>query len=145
MKKLCGRYVNDTDLLLHWYALISIQGLQIYPLLPLLMMLSCTVSSMFLRSWYTNWSWSLLIKSCGLDPMPTPLMKLFLLELVPVITKVIYFSLCSSIIPDTFKHATATPLLTKAGLDINEFFKYRLVSNLPFLFKVQGKKLIYYS
>ena len=59
-------------------------------------------------------------KSCGLDPKPTPLMKQCLLKLVPVITKIINFSLLSGIVPDAFKHATVTRLLKNAGLDVNK-------------------------
>ena len=51
--------------------------------------------------------------------MPTPLTKLCLLELVPVITEIINF-LYLLVLSDALKHVTVTPLLKNAGLDVNE-------------------------
>ena len=58
--------------------------------------------------------------NCGLGPIQTPLMKQCVLELVPVITKIINFSPPSSTVPGAFKHARLTALLKKAGLRVNE-------------------------
>ena len=62
-------------------------------------------------------------KSSGLDLMPTPLLKQCLLELVPVMTKILNFALHMGILAEAFKHAAVTPLLKEAGLDVNEFKK----------------------
>ena len=52
-------------------------------------------------------------KSCGLDPLPTWLMKLCSSELVAVITAIINSSLESSTVPDAFKQAVVRPVLKK--------------------------------
>ena len=82
-------------------------------------------------------------KSCKLDPIPTSLTKQYLDALVPVITKIIYTSLTTGIVPDCFKSAIVKPLLKKPGLDVNDRKKnFRPVSNLPFLSKILEKVVL---
>ena len=76
------------------------------------------------------------VKCCSLDPLPADLFKLCLSDLIPIITKIINFSLCSGNFPDDFKRAIVIPLLKKPGLDKEVLKNYRPISNLPFLSKV---------
>ena len=81
-------------------------------------------------------------KSCGLDAIPTQLLKNSLSDLLPSITKIINVSLSSGIVPPSFKDAIVNPLLMKLGLDQNQFNNYRPVSNLPFLSKILEKVVL---
>src|SRR6218665_1484132 len=56
-------------------------------------------------------------KQCELDPIPTSLLKDCASVLVPVITKIINFSLSSGNFPLVFKHSLVTTLLKKTNLD----------------------------
>lgn len=78
-------------------------------------------------------------KSCGLDPMPTHLVKSVLPEIIDLLVQTVNKSFSSSKIPDTFKTAVVRPLLKKSGVDKNELKNYRPVSNLPFAFKLLEK------
>ena len=74
-------------------------------------------------------------KSCELDPVPTWLLKLCSCELLPIITNVINASLVTSVVPAVFKCAIVKPVLKKSTLDSDALYKYRPVSNLPFVSK----------
>ncbi len=74
-------------------------------------------------------------KSCGLDPIPTDLLRKCLDVLLPIITDIINKSLASGSFPDKFKLALVTPLLKKLGLELI-LPSYRTVSNLQFLSKL---------
>ena len=77
-------------------------------------------------------------KSCGLDPIPTDLLKGMLAELSPLIVAVVNPSLHQGIFPSTLKKALLGPLLKKINLDpIRK--NYRLVSSLAFLGKLIEK------
>ena len=52
-------------------------------------------------------------KSCELDPVPTWLLKLCLHELLPLLTKIINFSLETGCVPASFKSSLIRPLLKK--------------------------------
>ncbi|XP_072048691.1 uncharacterized protein [Amphiura filiformis] len=78
-------------------------------------------------------------KTCSLDPMPTWMLKLCLNELLPVITRIINYSLLSGVFSDCFKIAHVIPLLKKATLDAEQLNSYRSVSNLSFMSKVVEK------
>ena len=78
-------------------------------------------------------------KSCSLDPIPTSLLKEYVDELLPVITRIINNSLQSSTFPTTYKKALIIPLIKKQGLDKNILKNYRPVSNLSFLSKITEK------
>jgi hypothetical protein len=56
------------------------------------------------------------VKSCCLDPLPTPLMKKFLSVLAVPITRMANASLVSGLVPDSLKHAAITPLIKKSSL-----------------------------
>lgn len=77
-------------------------------------------------------------KSCELDVLPTVVLKMFLTELLPLITKLVNLSLSQGIFPEKWKQAVVRPLLKKVGLDLI-YSNYRPVSNLPFLSKVIEK------
>ena len=67
-------------------------------------------------------------KSCGLDPIPTQLVKEHAVSLVPVITRLVNSSLNTGIVPTTFKSALLAPLLKKPPLDEDILKNYRPVS-----------------
>ena len=75
-------------------------------------------------------------KSCGLDPLPTWLLKKIVNPLLPTMTHIINKSLQSSIFPQALKYARVTPLLKKANLDKSILKNYRPVSNLAFISKL---------
>ena len=75
-------------------------------------------------------------KCCALDPIPTALLKTCYENLVPVITKIVNYSLLSGSVPQCFKQALVRPLLKKPSLDQNMLKNYRPVSNLSFLSKL---------
>ena len=80
-------------------------------------------------------------KSCSLDPIPTSLLKDpdVLNAALPKITTIINQSLASGEVPYVLRRARVTPLLKKAGLDVNNYKNYRPVSNVPFIGKVLEK------
>ena len=77
--------------------------------------------------------------SCNLDPIPTPLLKICVEELLPTITKIVNVSLSSCTLPDSMKEALVTPLLKKVSLDPEVLKNYRPVSNLSFVSKIIEK------
>ena len=81
-------------------------------------------------------------KSCGLDPIPTYLLKSAIETLLPVLTKIMHNSLTSANVPQTLKAATVTPLLKKSTLSKEDLKNYRPVSNLPYLSKVVEKVVV---
>ncbi|CAG2244082.1 unnamed protein product [Mytilus edulis] len=81
-------------------------------------------------------------KSCELDILPTKVLKSFLSELLPVITKLVNLSLSQGVFPLRWKQAVVRPLLKKAGLELI-YSNYRPVSNLSFLSKLIEKCALY--
>jgi hypothetical protein len=79
------------------------------------------------------------LKSCELDPIPTPILKSFLDTLLPMITAIVNTSLEESHVPTSVKTAVVRPLLKKTFLDKEEFKNDRPVSNLPFISKILQK------
>ncbi|KAK6191023.1 hypothetical protein SNE40_002773 [Patella caerulea] len=77
--------------------------------------------------------------TCELDPLPSPLLKLCIDELCPVLTHIVNTSLSSGTFPDALKEALVFPLIKKSTLDNNVFKNYRPVSNLSFLSKLVEK------
>ena len=75
-------------------------------------------------------------KSCGLDPIPTWLLKECLDVLAPVVTEIVNLSLTHSEVPPKLKHALISPLIKKLLLDPDVFKNYRPVSNLPYISKL---------
>ena len=52
-------------------------------------------------------------KSCDLDPIPIPVLRDCLDEIIPTVTSIINKSLSSGIVPECFKNALVKPLLKK--------------------------------
>jgi hypothetical protein len=81
-------------------------------------------------------------KSCGLDIVPTSLLKLnrcILEAILPSLTGIVNASLLSGVFPSCFKRALVRPHLKKSGLDVNDLKNYRPVSNTKFLSKIIEK------
>ena len=78
-------------------------------------------------------------KSCGLDPVPTWLLKQHAECLVPIITNIVNMTLADGGLPDQFKTAQTCPLIKKARLDCNALKNYTPVSNLPYISKIVEK------
>ena len=72
---------------------------------------------------------------CKLDPIPSWLVKICCLELIPSITKIVHLSLQEGRVPDHWKIALLKPNLKKSSLD-PVFENFRPVSNLSFLSKI---------
>ena len=77
--------------------------------------------------------------SCDLDPIPTPLLKSCLEEILPAVTNIINLSLSNSKVPVEMKKAIVIPLLKKSTLDPEILKNYRPVSNLNFVSKLIEK------
>jgi hypothetical protein len=75
-------------------------------------------------------------KSCGLDPIPTNLVKSCADLLSTFISELFNRSLNDGYIPPSQKSAYVTPHLKKKGLDVNDSKNFRPVSNLSFLSKL---------
>ena len=75
-------------------------------------------------------------KACGLDPIPTWLVKEFVQHLAPFLTFLFNRSLLQSQFPENFRIAEVTPILKKPTLDPSVLGSYRPISNLPFISKV---------
>ena len=75
------------------------------------------------------------IKTCMEDPIPAKLLKQSLDIAVPILTKLVNKSLQEGSV-DGIKWSIITPLLKKAGLDIEEYKNFRPVNNLVFLSKL---------
>jgi len=76
------------------------------------------------------------LTTCPLDPIPSALVKHCLPCLSPLITAIINSSLTSGTVPSSFKVAAITPILKKPGLDPDNPYNFRPISNLPFLPKI---------
>ena len=75
-------------------------------------------------------------KACGLDPIPTWLVKDFAQLLAPYLTNLFNRSLSQGYFPEIFRLAEVTPILKKSTLDPSVLSSYRPISNLPFVSKV---------
>ena len=80
--------------------------------------------------------------SSQLDPVPTWLLKLCIVELLPIILTIMNASLRSGQFPSQFKNAIIRPLLKKSNLDVDQLKHYRPVSNTHFLSKILEKLVI---
>ena len=78
-------------------------------------------------------------KSCGLDPIPTSLLKEHAVTPAPTITNIVNLSLLTGEVPAEIKQAVVTPLLKKSSLDPNILKNYRPVSNLSYISKLMEK------
>ena len=75
-------------------------------------------------------------KSCGLDPMPTSLVKAVLPVLLPSIHTIVNKSLSENHMPTVLKEAMVIPLLKKPSENKENYKNYRPVSNLPYIGKI---------
>ena len=75
-------------------------------------------------------------KQSELDPLPTWLIKIYVDDLVPVITRIMNLSLSESIFPCSFKQSIVKPILKKHNLDSNCPDNYRPITNLSSLSKL---------
>ncbi len=75
--------------------------------------------------------------TCMLDPTPSKLLKEVLPEVIDPLLAIINSSLSLGYVPKTFKLASIEPLIKKTQLDHKDLVNYRLISNLPFLSKIQ--------
>ena len=78
-------------------------------------------------------------KTCGLDPVPTWLIKQLPGTIAPIITDIVNKSIALSAVPASLKEARVTPILKKPSLDPESLKNYRPISNLPFLAKTLEK------
>ncbi len=78
-------------------------------------------------------------KSCGLDPLPTWLLKDNITTFLPVLVSMVNTSLASGSFPSTLKDAIVSPVLKKPSLDKNDYKNYRPVSNVAFVSKLTEK------
>ena len=81
-------------------------------------------------------------KSCDLDPAPTFLIKEFLGELLPFLTRMCNASIRQGHLPVSQKEAIVTPILKKSDLDPSDVKNYCPISNLPFMSKVVEKVVL---
>ena len=81
-------------------------------------------------------------KSCGLDPIPTWLLKESLDVLLPAITAIVNKSIQTGVMPENLKQACVSPVLKKSDLDKESLKNYRPISNLPFISKIIEKHVL---
>ena len=68
--------------------------------------------------------------SCEQDPIPTSLIKEFLDDFAPYLTKIVNLSLSTGIFPSCLQHAIVKPLLKKSNLEKQQLKNYRPIANL---------------
>ncbi len=71
-----------------------------------------------------------------LDPIPTSLFQSCFASLCPVVLSIINDSLCTGVVPPSFKIAAVTPVPKKTNIDYENLSNFRPISNLPFLVKI---------
>jgi len=71
-----------------------------------------------------------------MDPLPTDVLLEWIDIVLPYITTMCNASLREGILPASQKSAIITPVLKKAGLDVDDAKSYRPISNLTFVSKV---------
>ena len=81
-------------------------------------------------------------KSCSLDALPTSLLKKSIDVHLPILCKIINWSLRTGIFPAALKTTDVTPIIKKASLDQNTLKNYRPVSNLAFTGKLMEKVVL---
>ena len=78
--------------------------------------------------------------TCGSDPIPSTGVKHHLNILLPIITRIINWSLRTDSFHKVWKRSIITPL--QKGRTRTEYTNYRPVNNLPFLSKITEKAMI---
>ena len=79
--------------------------------------------------------------TCGSDPIPSTVVKHQLNILLPILTRLINWSLRTGSFHKTWKKSIIIPLQKKVGQDTG-YTNYRPVNNLPFLSKITEKVMI---
>ena len=79
--------------------------------------------------------------TCGSDPIPSTVVKHHLNILLPVITRIINWSLRTGTFHKVWKRSIIIPLQNKVGQD-TKYTSYRPVNNLPFLNKIIENAMI---
>ena len=79
--------------------------------------------------------------TCGSDPIPSTVVKHHLNILLPIITRIINWSLRTGSFHKVWKRSIITPFQKKVGQD-TEYTHYRPVNNLAFLSKITEKAMI---
>jgi Reverse transcriptase (RNA-dependent DNA polymerase) len=74
--------------------------------------------------------------SCGLDPIPTFLVRRMAIYFAPIISNLCNLSLTTGVFPHSLKRAIVTPRLKKPTLNNGVLASYRPITNLSFLPKV---------
>ena len=75
-------------------------------------------------------------KQCGLDALPTSLLKHCSCILAPVITRIFNLSLATCDFCPQLKQSVITPLLKKPSCDTDKLSNYRPISNLSVVSKI---------
>eukprot|EP00116_Pleurobrachia_bachei_P005747 sb/3466009/ len=81
-------------------------------------------------------------KHCGLDPMPTDVVKRCLSQLSPLLTALVNQSLSESSVPSDLQQALIFPTIKNTYGDRDSLSNYRPVSNIPFLSKLLEKVVL---
>ena len=68
--------------------------------------------------------------SCEQDPIPTSLIKEFVDDFAPYLTKVVNLSLSNRIFPSCLQHAIVKPLLKKSNLEKQQLKNYRSIASI---------------
>ena len=74
--------------------------------------------------------------ACSQDPIPTSILKEFMPESLPIITRMCNQSVKEGVLPASQKKAVISPILKKAGSDPMDVKNYRPISNLTFMSKL---------
>ena len=80
--------------------------------------------------------------TCGYDSIPSTVFKHHLNILLPIVTRIINWSLRTGSFHKVWKRSIIIPLQKKVGQD-TEYTNYRPVNNLPFLSKIIRRPLFY--
>ena len=78
-------------------------------------------------------------KTCGLDPIPTSLLKVCIDAELPALLHIVNLLLDTGSLPQNLKVAYIVPRLKKESLDKNDLRNHTPVSNLSFLSKLLEK------
>lgn len=84
---------------------------------------------------------SLTPKTCDLDPIPTSVLKQHVLELAPIIARIVCASLASGEFPSSLKTSIVRPKLKKPDLDSEIYQNFRPLANISFISKVIEKSV----
>ena len=84
---------------------------------------------------------SLTPKTCDLEPIPTSEVRQHVLELAPIISRIVCASLASSEFPTSLKTSIVRPKLKKLDLDSEIYQNYRPLANMSFMIKVIEKSV----